>query len=127
MIKITPKKLFLIDGLGAVTSAFMLGFVLVKFQVFIGLPKNTLYTLSIIPCFFILYSFYCFYKLPKNWKFYLKIIAILNVLYCLLTISLVTIHFEKITFLGISYFILEIIVIGILTSIELKNSNKKVS
>ena len=116
------KKLFLIDGLGAIISAFMLGIVLVNFENVFGMPKNILYLLSIIPCFFAVYSFYCYFKSLNNWRFYLKTIAIANLLYCLLTISLVIHLYEKPTFLGLIYFILELIVIGVLIIIELKTA-----
>ena len=41
-MNLTPKKLFLIDGIGAVLSAFLLGVVLVKLQSLIGMPTNHL-------------------------------------------------------------------------------------
>ncbi len=45
-----PKQLFLLDAFGALLSAFFLGFVLVKYQVYIGMPENVLYILALIPC-----------------------------------------------------------------------------
>ena len=114
------KNLFLIDGIGAVISALMLGIVLVEFQVFIGLPKKILYILAIIPCFFAVYSFSCFYRFPKNWKRRLKIIAVLNLLYCLLTTFLLINLFDKLTFLGLLYFVLELLIITVLIIFEFR-------
>ncbi len=45
-----PKKLFLLDGLGAILSAILLGVVLVNQQVLFGIPKPTLYFLAPAPC-----------------------------------------------------------------------------
>ncbi len=119
------KKLFLLDGFGAVLSAFMLGIVLVKFKEFIGLPIKTLYLLSIIPCFFAVYSFACFFLVDKKWRLFLKIIAILNLLYCLITIILLALYYDKIKVLGVIYFVLELIIVGILIAFEFKKINKK--
>ena len=120
-----PKKVFLIDGIGAIISAFMLGFVFVKIQHYIGIPKNILYFLAIIPCFLALYSFGCYYFFPKKWNLYLKIIAVLNLLYCFLTTSLLIILIEKTTFLGVAYFIIEIVILVTLIIFELKIARTK--
>ena len=50
--KINPKKLFLIDSLGALISAVMLGLVLTRFEHIFGMPQNVLYFLSFIACTF---------------------------------------------------------------------------
>jgi hypothetical protein len=47
-----PKKLFLIDGLGALLSAILLGVVLVQLEYLFGIPKSTLYFLASLPCLF---------------------------------------------------------------------------
>ena len=60
--KLNSKKLFLIDGFGAIISAFLLGVVLVKFQEKIGVPVSVLYLLATIPVFFAAYDFYCYQK-----------------------------------------------------------------
>lgn len=41
-----PKKLFQIDGLGAILSAILLGIILVRFERFFGIPVSTLYFLA---------------------------------------------------------------------------------
>ena len=51
-----PKKLFLIDGLGAILSAFLLGYVLVKLERVFGIPSKTLYFLATLPMFFVIYD-----------------------------------------------------------------------
>lgn len=57
-----PKKLFLIDGLGAILSVFLLGFVLVKLERVVGIPSKTLYFLATMPVFFAIYDLYSIKK-----------------------------------------------------------------
>jgi len=118
--KINPKNLFLIDGFGALLSAFSLGIVLVKFEEIVGMPQRVLYILALMACIFAVYSFSCYLRVNKNWRPFLKAIAFANLLYCCLTIGLVLYFYQSLTALGILYFVLEIIVILLLVSIELK-------
>lgn len=99
-----PNKLFLIDGFGAILSAFLLGIVLVKFERIFGIPSRILYFLSIIPIFFSIYDFYCFQKKLENIGLFLKIIAVLNLIYCCLSFTLVFYHFKTISGLGWIYY-----------------------
>ena len=119
-LALNPKKLFLIDGLGAILSAFSLGIVLVRFEHYVGMPQNVLYFLSIAACFFAVYSFFCYFRTPKNWQPFLKAIAIVNFIYCCLTISLVFYFRDQLTHLGLIYFLFEVFVIIGLVGIELK-------
>ena len=119
---ISPKKLFLIDALGALFSAFMLGVVLVYFQDEIGIPAKALFILAGIPILFFCYSILCFSFLEANHSTYLKLIAIANISYCLLSLSLISYYFHQLTTLGIAYFTAEIIVILMLSIVELKIS-----
>jgi hypothetical protein len=121
---LNPKKLFLIDAIGAIISAIMLGIVLVKFENIFGMPKNILYVLSVIPFIFAVYSFICFLRVQKKSKIYLKTIALLNLLYCFITVSFVIYLYKKLTFLGVFYFVLELIIIVILIILELKTATK---
>ncbi len=120
-----PKKLFLIDGLGAMLSAFLLGVVLVKLQSFIGMPTNQLYFLAAIPCFFALYDLISYFRVEENWRPYLKGIAIANLFYCVLSIGLLVIHFSKLTALGVAYFVVEILIVVVIAWYELKVTNSK--
>ena len=125
MILLTnPKQLFLIDGIGALVSAFFLGVILVVFEPLFGMPKGILYWLAAIPCLFALYSFNCYFFLRNYWRFYLKIITIANGCYCCVTIWLMYCHYQSLTLLGVGYFVAELLVLGILIAIELKVSFK---
>ncbi len=115
-----PKRLFLVDGLGALLTALLLGVVLVRFEVLFGMPKTTLYLLSLIAIVYTIYSFCCCFFNFSNWRPYLKAIIIANILYCILTTWLVFYFFSLLTILGLVYFLLEIIVICFLIVIELR-------
>lgn len=118
-----PPTLFLIDGLGALLSAILLGVVLVQFEAIFGMPPNVLYGLAGIAGGFCIYSLSCFLRKPENWRPYLKGIAIANLAYCALTAGLVVYFRQRLTGLGILYFVLEIAVIVGLSVFELKTAS----
>jgi hypothetical protein len=116
----SPKRLFLIDGLGAFITAFVIFFILRPFHEYIGLSPVLLLLLSIIAFMFSFYSFINFFFFQKNWIPYLRIIGIANTMYCLLTASLMLHYFHSLKIVGLLYFTLEIVVIAILIWIEFK-------
>lgn len=117
------SKLFLIDGIGALVSAFFLGIVLVKLETLIGMPVNTLYLLASLALLFAGYSLSCYFSKSSN-QLLLRIISVINCCYCILTLSLVIVHFQGLTLLGIAYFALEMLVIISLVRIEWRFSSK---
>lgn len=120
---VNPKKLFAFDGFGALLSAFLLGVVLVKYELFFGIPKQQLYILATVPCFFAIYDFYCYWQLDSNFAVYLKIIAIVNLLYGGASIAFSFYHRTTITSFGWLYLIIEIVIVSGLAIIELKVAN----
>lgn len=119
-----PRKLFLIDGLGAILSAFLIGIVLVKFENLFGIPQHSLYFLALFPCFFAIYDFYCFLKVIKNLDLFLKGIAIANLVYCFISIGLISYHYKCVTYLGWIYIILEILILIALAIWQLKTASQ---
>lgn len=115
-----PKKLFLIDGIGALLSAFLLGIVLVTLESIFGIPTTMLYILASLPIFFAIYDFYSYQKENDKLSRFLKGIAIMNLLYCKLSIGLAFFHYQKITYWGWTYIILEVIIIITLAIVELR-------
>jgi len=120
MENISLRKLFLIDGFGAILSAGLLGIVLVKLEKNFGIPKSTLYFLASLPCLFAVYDFYCYFNINKNLGEFLKGIAIVNLLYCCLSLGLAFYHYHEITYLGWIYIIIEIVVIVAIVIVELR-------
>ena len=117
-----PGQLLLIDGSGALISAFFLGFVLVRLQGFIGMPVDILYILATLAGFYALYSFGCHFLPIKIRPVHLRIIALANILHCLLTAFLLVEYHPQITDLGRLYFFGEIAVVLVLAYLELKTA-----
>jgi hypothetical protein len=115
-----PKKLFLIDGSGAILSAFLLGIVLVEWERIFGIPRSVLYFLALLPCLFTVYDIYCYRTKSKNIGTLLKGIAWMNLAYCILSMGLAIYHFQKITYFGWSYLILEMGIVITLATLEWK-------
>lgn len=113
-----PGKLFLIDGAGAIVSAFLLGVVLVRFEDFLGIPLTALYALALFPCLFGINDLYSYLNAGKNPAHLLKGIAILNTFYCFLSLGLALYHYEKLTFWGWAYILIEIMIVASLARFE---------
>jgi len=116
------KKIFLIDSIGAVISACMLGLVLVHFQQYIGMPTKVLYSLTVLAAVLASYSFFGY--LGKLWAntIALKVISLANMAYCCLTICFMVYFYESLTLLGITYFALEKLIVIPLAILEWKTS-----
>lgn len=114
------KQLFLVDGLGALLSAFLLGIVLVQFVSFFGIPQQTLYILAVLPCCFAGYDAYCYFKIQHSLGIHLSRIAIANLCYCCLSIGLALYHHHQITIWGWLYLLGEVVIVSMLARIELR-------
>ncbi len=119
-----PKKLFLMDALGAAVSAISLGVVLVKLERVFGIPPNTLFILATFPILFILYDLFCLTKNKNDVRLFLKGIAIANILYCCLSIVMALYHFKIITIFGYLYILIEVIITFTLAVFEYKVASK---
>lgn len=119
------KKLFIVDGIGALISSLFLGIVLVNFQEYIGIPVSSLYVLAAIPILFILYDIYCYMQLnDTKAAFHLRLIAIANLWYILVSIGFAVYHFPLLRPLGFIYLLGEIIVIFCIAFIQLEVAKK---
>ena len=116
--------MFLIDGFGALLSAFLLGIVLTRYESTFGMPRQALYFLAILPCLFAVYDFICYFRTKENRGSFLKAIGIANLLYCCISIGFVLHHFQKLTILGLLYFMGEILIVTVLASVEIKTANE---
>ncbi len=120
--RVRPRKLFLIDGAGALFTAAM-NILLIRFEEYIGMPIGMLYYLLAAAITFAFISFACYSTNPANPSLPLKIIAIANTLYCLTTLLLVFVFYERLSIIGLIYFSAEIVVIALLIWVEWKTSN----
>lgn len=113
-----PGRIFLIDGCGAILSATCLGIIIPMFQELFGMPLQILHVLALIALVFAIYSITCYFLSVQNWKIFLKIIMTANALYCLFTAVLVVYYFPVVTLLGLTYFVMEMIVICLVIWLE---------
>lgn len=115
---LTVRQLFLIDALGAVLTAVMLGVLLPALEPHFGMPRRVLVPLSAVALGFAVYSATCHRRAARaRW---MLVIATANALYCLGTLSLV-LHFRaSLTWLGVAYFLGEAVVILSLVVVEMR-------
>lgn len=122
--QLSARTLFLLDAIGALVTAFMLGVVWTHYAPHVGFSIEILYTLSTIALGFALYSSICYLRFPKlKWRIYMRGIAVANTLYCGLTIGLLIVQPTS-TLLGWVYFLSEIGIIMGLVWIEWKKASK---
>jgi hypothetical protein len=119
-LAMNPKHLFLMDGIGALVSVFLLGVVLVRFSELVGLDEGTLLLLASFPCIFAGYDFLCFFFVSESYSRFIIIIVVANSLYCLLSIGLAFYHSSTLTLIGWSYILVEVLVILTLSFVEYK-------
>ncbi len=120
-----PGKMFLIDGVGALVSAFFLGFVLTSFQAHIGMPIYILTFLSLIALLFAVYSLISCLWVKQNHRFFLRIITYANFIYCLITGGMIIIFQNQLTLIGFCYFLVEIFLILSLVFLEFRLLKQK--
>lgn len=117
----SPKHLFILDGLGALTSALLLGLVLPHFEIYTGIPAATCYLLACIPLFFVGYDVVA-YRRTTHTSMLLRGIASLNLSYCALSFAAMLHHQSSLTLLGATYILLEISIIALLIFAEYRTS-----
>lgn len=116
-----PKKLFLIDGMGAIGTASLLLLLPVFFPGIFGLPDSYTQLLGGIAVCFAVYSLYNYVRFnPTRWKPFLTVISIANTVYCVISLGILLLHFQQVTTIGWLYFIGEIAIIILLVIWEMK-------
>lgn len=118
------KTLFLIDSIGALLTAFFLYVVMRQFNYYVGMPNQVLTILSIVAICFFLYSMLCLIILKRNRGPFIKVIGIANLLYCLLTIGMLFKYHHVLTVIGETYFLIEIVIISLLSYVEISVARK---
>ncbi len=114
-----PKTVFLIDSVGAFLTTLFLFLIVWNLNEYFGMPKTALTYLSVIASLFCIYSTSCFLFLNRRWILFISIIGIANLLYCFFTIGLLIKHYTLLTTFGIIYFMVEIVIIFVLSYVEL--------
>ncbi len=110
------KSVFLLDGLGAVTSCLCLGLLLPALQEHIGMPLPVLHGLASLAALFAIYSLSCYRFADHDQPRWLTIIIGLNLAYCLLSLVLMVKFASLLTVWGFAYFLGEkLVVLGIVS------------
>jgi cation transport ATPase len=122
--KATINKLFLIDGIGAIITALLLSQVLARYESVFGMPASLLYILAGVAACFAVYSLTCYWRIKEGGAPFLTGIAVANTLYCIATLGIVAYRFDTLTWLGVAYFIGEVLVVMALVSVELGAARK---
>lgn len=112
------QALFVIDSIGAFMTAFSLFVIVPQFMVHFGMPEKQLTFLSAIAACFGIYSAACFLFLKGSLTPYIRFIGMANLLYCALTIGLLIGYYPMMTTIGITYFVMEIVIICALSYLE---------
>jgi len=115
-----PRTIFLIDSLGAILTAFSLFLIKWYFNPYFGIPNTALTYLSIIASIFCIYSISCFLLLKGHWALFIRIISFANLFYSFLILGLLIKYDTLLTTVATLYFLIEIVIIGILSYLELK-------
>ncbi|MGB3799765.1 MAG: hypothetical protein WA952_08100 [Lewinella sp.] len=122
-----PRRLFLIDGAGALWSVFVSGVLLVMLQAYVGIPLQALYLLAGIPLIFLIFDLYAYSTFPNHTGAKLYTIGMLNGIYCLLSAALLLMHRGDILWPGMLYLIVEIAVVAGIACLEIRMASRALS
>ncbi len=115
-----PRTLFLLDGVGALVTALLVGVVLPRLGEYIGTPRPVLRALALTAAVFAAYSLACAALQPTRWPGYLRGIALANAGYCAVTAAVLIRFRATLHPLDWIYFAGEIVVVGALVTLELR-------
>ncbi|MFO0675868.1 MAG: hypothetical protein U0169_05000 [Polyangiaceae bacterium] len=114
-----PRAMLLLDGLGALATAFTVGLVLPQVASSVGLEPRVLGSLGLYGVGCATYSLGCWRILKAHWARALTGIVGANLVYCGITASVVATRWEALTWLGVAYFVGEMAVIVALVAVEI--------
>lgn len=124
-LSLNPKRLFLLDGIGALISALFLGMILPAYANLVGLPIYLMKFLASLALVLCIYSLACYFLLPKldvkqNSEYIpnIKIMIYSNITYVILTVGLIIYHYKKVKIYGMIYFLGEIITMMFIIVLE---------
>lgn len=110
----TPRRVFLVDGLGALCTAFCIWLLMSWLTEQVGLPVEVMRILFRVALIFAAYSLACHFIQPAARRPWLALIMTANLLYAFATVLLLWTHRSGMQPLGWVYFMGEILVIVIL-------------
>ena len=117
-------RLFLLDGVGALLSAFLTGVVLVRWKARFGLPPAVLYVLAGLALGLAAFDAWGYARPATEAARPLRTIALLNVGYCVLSLILAAVHRESLLPPAYVYLGLEYLIVGILAIVEWRMASR---
>lgn len=111
-----PKKIFLLDGIGALLTSLLLLLVVRNKTELFGVLPSVCVKLSVIAFVFCVYSLTCYFLAREKWRSLLKVIAFANIAYCVTTVLLLANLYERLTPVTYTYFSIEL---GIITGLSI--------
>lgn len=125
--ELNPRKIFLIDAIGALISALLLFLVVGRLQPSFGISYDTIFSLAIIACNYFFFSLYCYLFLYKKPFRYLKMITLLNGLYSVFILVLFYHEFNTLAPLGKVYMIGDAAIVFAIATAEYMYIRKRAS
>lgn len=116
----TPRTLFLLDGIGALVTALLVGVVLPMFGEYFAMPRPVLRALALMAVVLAAYSLTCAAARPKRWPRYLRAVAFANATYCVVTAGCLFYFRAHLAMGDWFYFVGECAVLWALVTLELR-------
>jgi dipeptide/tripeptide permease len=114
----TPRRLFAVDAAGALFTAVLLGFVLVRFSTAFGVSERTFHFLAGFATAICIHSVLLALVDPPEWVPRVRAMAVINLAYAAVVLVVVVTRLDAITLLGAAYFVGEALVIGAIAAYE---------
>lgn len=108
--KVSSRNIFLLDGLGALLAALGAFTIATWFRIHVGIPSSCLYFLTILACIYSIYSFFCYFARLIIRRIFLKALIFANSVHVLLMLGMLNYFSQQLTFIGLVYFSLELVV-----------------
>ena len=118
--RISPSKVFLVDGFGALLTAVFIHLLATFFIDWVGLPVKVLRILTLVALMMAVYSFCCHLFGKGNNSKWLRVIMVANLVYIMATAIILVIYRDQLKWPGLIYFLSEFVVVFILVRWEAK-------
>ena len=117
---ISPSKVFLVDGFGALLTAVFIHLLASFFMDWVGLPVEVLRVLTLVALMMAVYSFCChLFGKGRNRKS-LMVIIVANLVYIMATAIILVLYRDQLKWPGLIYFLSEFVVVLVLVRWEAK-------
>lgn len=114
-----PRRMFVLDGLGAAVSAVALGLVLPRFSELVGAAPSALRFLAVIPVGIAAFDLACALARPTAWRAALRLVACANLVYPWISAAALWRDELRLLPLGHVYFGVEFAVVAALGAFQL--------